>query len=130
MKKDFWLYNLFRHQIAGFIATIVDFGVFNLLIYGFGVWYVTSNAIGAIVGAVVNFIISTRWAFAGSKNSLKNQIFKYSLVSFGSMVLNTFFVYLLTDIAGFSPNGSKIIVAITVAWTFNFLLMRYYVFKK
>ncbi len=130
MKKDFWLYNLFRHQIAGFLATLVDFGVFNLLTYGLGIWYVSSNIAAAIAGAVANFVISTTWAFSGAQNSLKNQIVRYTIVSAGSLILNTIFVYLLTDLAGFPPNGSKVITAILIAWSYNFLLMRYYVFKK
>lgn len=129
-KNDFWLHNLFRHQAAGLIATAADFGVFNLLTYVFGVYYLTSNIFAAATGAIVNFIISTTWAFPGSKNSLKNQIFKYIIVSLGSLILNTFFVYLLTDIGTLNPNYSKVITAIFIAWTYNFLLMRYYVFKK
>ena len=129
-KKDSWIYNLIRHQGASFVATLADFGSFNLLLYGFGVWYVTSNIIGALVGAALNFILSSYWAFSGSKNSLKNQAYKYTIVSFGSLILNTFFIYLLTDLAQFEPNLSKVIIAITIGMSYNFILMRYYVFKK
>lgn len=129
-KNDFWLYNLLRHQAAGLIATAADFSVFNLLTYVFGIYYLTSNVFAALTGAIVNFIISTSWAFPGSKNSLKNQIVKYIIVSAGSLALNTFFVYILTDFVNLNPNFSKVITAIFIAWTYNFLLMRYYVFKK
>lgn len=128
-KKDFF-YNLFRHQIASFLATLADFGVFNLLTYVFGVYYLTSNVFAATTGAVANFIISTTWAFSGSKNSLKNQMVKYIIVSLGGLILNTFFVYLLTDLVNITPNLSKIITAIFIGWTYTFALMRYYVFKK
>lgn len=130
MKKDFWLYNLFRHQIAGLIATAVDFGVLIILTEFFDVWYVLSTALGALFGAVTNFFISSYWAFSGSKNSLVNQMFKYVIVSAGSLILNTLFVYILTDFLQFDYKISKVITAITIAWTYNFLLMRYYVFKK
>ena len=129
-KNDFWLHNLLRHQAAGFIATVADFGTFNLLTYVVGIYYVTSNVFAAAIGAVVNFIISTTWAFPGSKNSLRNQMAKYVLVSLGSLVLNTLFVYLLTDFGKLLPNISKVITAIIIASTYNFLLMRYFVFKK
>ncbi|MBL4594161.1 MAG: GtrA family protein [Flavobacteriales bacterium] len=129
-KKDHWFYTFIRHQIAGFIATLGDFVVFNLLTYAIGIYYLTSNIFAAITGAVVNFIISTYWAFPGSKNSLKNQILKYVIVSIGSLILNTFTLYILTDFFKLPPNVSKIITAIAIALTYNFLLMRYFVFKK
>ena len=130
-KKDSWFYTFFRHQIAGLTATIVDFGVTIFLTEVLLVWYVYSNATGALLGAIVNFFISSYWAFAGSKNKLSNQMYKYAVVSTGSLILNTFFVYLLTDWGfEFDYKISKFIVACTVAWTYNFLLMRYYVFKK
>ncbi len=130
MKKDF-IYNLFRYQIAGFIATLLDFGVTIFLTETLLIWYVYSNATGALVGAVANFFISSYWAFAGSKNKLINQLWKYVVVSFGSLLLNTLCVYLLTDwLFEFDYRISKVIVAISIAWTYNFLLMRYFVFKK
>lgn len=130
MKKDF-IYNLFRHQIAGFTATLVDFGFTLLLANVFFIWIGYANFIGAIFGAITNFIISTLWAFSGSKNRLINQIWKYSIVSFGSAILNTFLVVLFTEKwFQFDLILIKIITAITIALTYNFLLMRYYVFKK
>jgi len=129
--KNFWLYNLFRHQIAGFIATLVDFGIFNILLFSISYKnYLVFHIISSGIGAVINFFISSYWAFSGSKNSLKNQMNKYVIVSTGSLVLNTLLVYLLTDFGQLHPNYSKIIAAIFIASTYNFLFMRYYVFKK
>ena len=130
-KKDFWLYNLFRHQAAGLVATAVDFGTTITLTEKFLLWYGYSNATGAFTGAIVNFFISSFWAFKGSQNKLKNQMYKYALVSFGSLILNTLLVVFLTDsIFKFDYRISKIITAIGIASTYNFLLMRNYVFKR
>ena len=130
-KKDFWLYSLFRHQAAGIIATAADFGTTIILTETFLLWYGYSNAAGAFCGAVVNFFISSYWAFKGSKNKLRNQMYKYALVSTGSLILNTLLVILLTDsIFEFDYRISKIITAIFIALTYNFLLMRNFVFKK
>ncbi len=129
-KKDFWLTNLFRHQIAGAIAFLVDFVVFVMLTDTLNIWYVPATAIGALVGAVLNFTLSTYWAFSGSKNSLKNQMFKYVLVSGGSIILNTLLVYLFTDFLSFDEKLSKLVTAILVGSIYNFLLMRNFVFKK
>jgi putative flippase GtrA len=139
-KNDFWLYNFLRHQAAGFIATLVDFGVLIFLTetfdLGFHIFsfdipkYSIPVALGALSGAIVSFYISTYWAFPGSKNSLKNQALKYVIVSIGSLLLNVLFVYLLTDLINLDYKLSKFITAIFIAWTYNFLLMRNFVFKK
>ena len=130
-KKDFWLYNLFRHQAAGLAGTAVDFGFTLLLTNVFLIWVGYSNFLGALAGAIVNFLISSYWAFAGSKNKLVNQMWKYIIVSLGSAILNTVLVVLFTEKwFQFDLVISKIVIACTIAWTYNFLLMRYFVFKK
>lgn len=129
--RDFWLYNLFRHQAAGLAGTTVDFSVTLLFVHVFMVWVGYSNFIGASAGAIVNFLISSYWAFSGSKNKLINQMWKYALVSFGSAVLNTILVVLFTETwFEFDLVITKVFVACTIAWTYNFLLMRYFVFRK
>ena len=96
-KKDFWLYNLFRLQAAGLAGTAVDFGFTLLLTNVFLIWVGYSNFLGALAGAIVNFIISSYWAFAGSKNKLVKQMWKYIIVSLGSAILNTVLVVLFTE---------------------------------
>ncbi len=130
MRKDYWLSNLFRHQIAGIVATLADFGVLVILTEVFHIWYVFSTTLGAFAGTLINFFISSYWAFSGSKNSLRNQMFKYSIVSIGSLILNTSFVYLLTDWLLIDYKLSKLVTSIAIGWFYNFLLMRYFVFKK
>jgi len=119
-----------RYQVAAIIATVVDFLVLILLTEIFNVWYVESTAIGALCGAITNFIICRYWAFANSSNNLTNQVIKYILVSAGSLLLNTLFVYLLTDFAHINYTISKIITAIVVAIFYNFTLQKYFVFKQ
>lgn len=129
MKKSL-IISFLRYQVAAIIATMVDFLVLIFLTEIIAVWYVESTAIGALCGAITNFIICRYWAFANSSNHLTNQIVKYLLVSAGSLILNTLFVYLLTDYAGYNYTVSKIITAIVVAIFYNFTLQKYVVFKQ
>lgn len=129
LKKSLIL-SFIRYQVAAIIATMFDFFVLIALTELFDVWYVTSTAIGAFCGALTNFIICRNWAFVNSSNNLVNQVYKYILVSLGSLILNTLFVYLLTDFANINYSISKIIAAITIAIFYNFTLQKYYVFKQ
>ncbi|PCJ22755.1 MAG: polysaccharide biosynthesis protein GtrA [Flavobacteriales bacterium] len=121
---------IFRHQVAALIGWGVDYTVLILCTEIFSIWYVTSTAVGGVFGALVNFFISSYWVFSKSKNSLKNQLFKYIIVTFGNLILNILFIYLLTDWVNIDYKISKIIAGITIAGLYNFLLMRYFVFKK
>ena len=129
-KKEIFT-NLIRHQLVGGAAYFLDFAVLLVLTETFGLWYVSSNAIGSFVGALFNFFLASYWAFSGSKkNSLKGQMVRYAIVSSGSLVLNTLFVYLFTDFLSLDYKLSKLITAAIVGTCYNFLLMRNYVFKK
>ena len=131
VKKKVWFHSLFKHQIAGVTATTIDFSTTILLTETCSIWYGFSNAFGALMGAIVNFYISSFWAFKGSKNKLQNQMYKYVIVSCGSLLLNTLFVILLTDsIFHLNYKVSKVFTAVLIACTYNFLLMRNFVFKK
>jgi putative flippase GtrA len=116
-------------QVAAFIGTAVDFGMVIFLTEVFGVWYVISNAIGATCGAVTNFFLGRNWVFSSTKNKISHQALRYFLVATGSMILNTLGVYLLTEFTALNYISSKIIVAVFIAFTFNFLLQKHFVFK-
>lgn len=130
MNNNSWILSFLKYQIAAILATIIDFIVLILLTEIFHVWYVYSTAIGAFAGAFTNFNLCRYWAFTKSKNNYINQVYKYILVSVGSLILNTISVYLLTDIGNINYTFSKIIAAITIALFYNYTLQKYFVFKK
>ena len=115
--------------MAAIIATGVDFGLFFLLKDVFNVWYVIATSIGALCGAIVNFIICRNWAFLSTQGNITLQIGKYIMISAGSLLLNTGLVFVLTEFFHLHENYSRIITAIFVAITYNFLLQKYFVFK-
>lgn len=130
MKINTFLFSFFRYQIAAIIATGIDFGVYFLLKDGFHVWYVVATAVGAFSGAVVNFIICRNWAFAAKETKITLQASKYIIVSAGSLLLNTLLVFVFTNYFLLHENYSRVITAIFVAVTYNFLLQKYFVFKR
>ena len=58
------------------------------------------------------------------------QAFRYLLVWFGSIALNTYFVFTLTEHAGINYQGSKVLTAIAIGLFFNFPLHRYFCFSE
>lgn len=116
-------------QVAAFIGTTVDFGVVIFLTEIFEIWYVVSNATGAMCGAITNFFLGRNWVFSSTEKKISHQAFRYFLVATGSMILNTLGVYLLTEYTSLNYIYSKVIVAVFIAFTFNFLLQKHFVFK-
>lgn len=130
MKFKFFFISFLKYQTAALIATLVDFGVFFILKDVFNVWYVYATAIGALMGAITNFILCRNWAFSAREKKLVNQIGRYIMVSLGSLLLNTVLVYVITELFKVHENYSRVITAILVAITYNFTLQKYFVFKK
>ena len=118
-----------RSQLASLIATAVDFGTLVFSVEVLGLWYVTATALGAFVGAVTNFLIGRHWSFMATHGHWRRQGFRYALVSFSSLFLNSTGVYLFTEWGGFHYPVSKLIVALLVGVFFNFPLHRSYVFR-
>lgn len=130
MRVKFFFISFLKYQTAALIATMVDFGVFFLLKDVFHVWYVYATALGALTGAITNFILCRNWAFSAREKKLVNQIGRYIMVSLGSLLLNTGLVYIITELFFLHENYSRVLTAILVAITYNFTLQKYFVFKK
>lgn len=118
-----------RSQIASLLATAADFGLLFSLVEFFHVWYVAATALGALLGAVTNFLLNRHWSFRATHGQWHGQAYRYALISGTSLVLNSGGVYLLTDHLKIHYSISVIIVSILVGFFFNFPLHRHYVFK-
>lgn len=118
-----------KSQIAAGTATAVDYAVLFSLVEWAGVWYVVATAIGALAGALTNFVMNRQWSFRATHRHWSGQAVKYFLVSAGSMALNTGGVWAVTEGLKVHYAVSVILVSLLVGVGFNFPLHRYYVFK-
>ena len=121
-----------RYFITGGIAFVVDFSVFALCLSVFEFHYLIANAISLILGLIVNYIISIRFVFVACKRNIKNKPLEFSYFAFIGILgvcLNQLFLYLLVDLARFSPIFSKIMAsALVLMW--NFLARKLLLFKN
>jgi len=129
-KKKAGLMGIFlKSQVSAFAASAADFITVVVLTELFGVWYVISTAIGAAVGAIVNFMLGRNWVFDSKDGKIGGQAIRYIIISIGSLILNTVGVYLITEYIGINYAISKIIIGILVGVTYNFILQKKFVFK-
>lgn len=142
----------YRSQISSFVGGMSDYGFMLLLTEMFGVYYPVSIVCSGIFGAVINFTINRYWSFEARGEQKRKQIPRFVIMVIGSIALKSGGTYGLTeliqfpasfaetfnvfDIQFFKPGGhldykvSRILVDIVVAIGFNYMLQRFWVFRK
>ena len=118
-----------RSQVAAAAATALDYAVLFGLVELFHVWYVIATALGALTGAIANFIVNRHWSFEAHRGHLHGQAARYAIASGLSLILNTGGVYFLTDFGHLHYGLSVIFVSLAVGFFFNYPMHRYFVFK-
>jgi putative flippase GtrA len=121
----------FRAILSALAATVIDFGSLTFFVEVLHGFYPVGVAIGAFLGAITNFLINRYWSFEGAHRApVHGQIWRYLVVSAGSLGLNTLGVYLVTENFGLFYLKSKIVVALLVGWCFNYPLQKYFVYRN
>src|SRR3954470_4385141 len=118
-----------RSQVTSAASTAADFGILFSMTEIFHVWYVVATALGALAGAITNFLLNRHWSFKAANGAWEGQAFKYALVSDGSLALNTAGVYAVTDGLGLHYAASVILVSLFIGFAYNYPLQRYFVFR-
>lgn len=128
--KKSWFLSFGKAQISAFIGGISDFSIYTFCLKVLALSAPLSNVISGSLGAIVNFVINRYWAFESTNTPVGNQLWKFVIVVIGSITLKSGGIYLLVDHFDFNPFYSKLIAEIVVSLGFNFVLQKYWVFKK
>jgi putative flippase GtrA len=125
-----------KAQLASIIATGVDFLVTFVLLRSAGIPPVAASArvtfygvTGTLCGGLTHFMISRNWVFNAQEKKWIAQVNRYVLVWIGNLALNASGLYLLTRYTGIQPMLAKVITATSVAFFYNYILQKRFVFK-
>ena len=122
-----------RSQLSAFVGTLADYFVMITLTEFANVHYTLSIVFGGLIGATVNFLINRYWAFSSAtpyRSGLDLQMIKFASVAAGSITLKSSGTYLVTENFKLNYKFSRLILDAFVAYGFNFVLMKYWVFRK
>lgn len=147
-----------RAQLSSQVATLLDNGtaltlkktldIFKLkVIYFFshGIEsYVFATIVGQILGGIFVCIINYRWVFKTKSIKFRYIFVRFMLVWLGSIALNTFFTFKLTELLRSTPflvnmlrqNSDdifiivKLIVALIVGFLWNYTMYRTFVYRN
>ncbi|MDR3350077.1 MAG: GtrA family protein [Prevotellaceae bacterium] len=123
-----------RAQFSAFTGGVCDYLIMIFLTEIAGIYYTVSIAIACVLGAVVNFSLNKKWSFysqqTGYRFSLPQQLWRFLLVVVSSIALKIAGTYCFTAFVHIDYKISRIITDIIVSLGFNYVLQRYWVFKK
>ncbi|MDX1939630.1 MAG: GtrA family protein [Saprospiraceae bacterium] len=114
-----------KFAVTGALASVVNFGVFNVLVYFRIFSPVISDMIAYGCGVIFNFTLHKRFIFE-MKGSATTTFMLYILVSLGGMALSAGLTYLFVQIPFFSkfPYIMKIIT-MGLVFFYNFFSKRF-----
>jgi putative flippase GtrA len=125
---DGWI--IFRRSLmTSLFTTALDFGTLVGLTELAHVDYVVSTWIGTVVGSLANFSINKLWAFSARQAPPVPALGRFVLVQLGASALHTGGVWALTKFGRVPYPVSKLVVAASVYFAWNYPLNRWFVFS-
>jgi putative flippase GtrA len=133
MSKKKSVFVFAKAQVSAFTGGLLDYAVMILCTELLHIHYTISIAIGGIVGAVLNFSVNRYWTFTdnkANKTPVGFQLVKFIFVVAGSIALKSSGTYMFTNWLKLDYKITRIMVDIIVSLGFNYVLQKYWVFRK
>jgi len=125
-KENF--FQLLRFGIVGVMNTLVDFCVYQLLVW-LGLHYALAQCLSYGCGLLNSYLFNSRWTFRQEKKYSKKAFFRFILVNLCSLALSLVLLRLCYEVLGIESNIiAKGIVTVFVMFV-NFIANKLFVFK-
>ena len=119
-----------RFAMVGLSAFGIDYLIFLLLTYVFGVFYIAASAISFIIATVYNYAMSMRYVFQGKETQTAMQQFTiFSVLSIIGLGLNQFFLWACVGLF-FIPEWISKVVATFLVTIYNFITRKIFLEDK
>ncbi len=119
-----------RAQVSAFAGGVIDYLIMIICIEWFGISLITAIIIGGTIGAVINFFINRHWTFRNHNTKLLPQLVKFISAAMGSILLKATGTQFLTNALGVDYKITRLITDAIVCFGYNFLIQKFWVFKK
>ena len=125
-----WVAVFIKAQFSAFVGGISDYIIMIFLTEVTGLFYVISIGISGTLGAVINYSLNRYWTFKRTDIPMQTQLKKFVVVVIGSITLKSSGTYILTEWVHIDYKISRLMVDAVVSLGFNFMLQKYWVFRK
>ena len=110
-----------KFGVVGVIATVIDFGVMNILYYGLGLDILIANTSGFVISLIFNYLASMKYVFVHKEGmSRRREFVIFVVLSVIGLVLNDGIVLALKSRLGLEANLAKI-CATALVMVYNFV---------
>lgn len=109
-----------KFGVVGVIATVIDFGIMNLLHYGLGLNILIANTSGFIISLIFNYLASMKYVFAHKEGMSRREFIIFVVLSVIGLALNDGIVLALNAGLELEANIAKI-CATALVMVYNFV---------
>jgi putative flippase GtrA len=130
-----------RFGLVGFVNTLIDFGVLNLLLffagYPAGAGLVLCNSIAFFVASINSYLMNKNWTFSDRRSGTVSQFSLFMAFTVAALAINSGIIYLLT-LPAVCPEAFPAALWINIAklmataasMLWNFFCYRLFVFRS
>jgi len=118
-----------KFGIVGVSSTIIDWGIFYLLNYYLGIYYLIAKVLSFAVSVINSYIWNRRWTFRSDNPNKLSEFGKFMLVAVVGLVLNTYIMFLAVEKLHLQYIFG-LILATAVVMFWNFLINKFWTFKE
>jgi len=116
-----------RFLIVGGLSTVINYSIF-LLLYWFGLNYLSASAVGFLSGVFFGYILNKNWTYSVVGETAPGLAVRYVFVYLLSLFSGLGFIYVVVDLGGVSPLLGNV-ASILVTTFLNFIGTRFFVFR-
>ncbi|CAK0776014.1 membrane hypothetical protein [Gammaproteobacteria bacterium] len=117
-----------RYALVGGVVAAADVVFFYLLAVVAGLNYLWINAVGFVVGTLLNYILSVRYVFQSGRRFARHQeIALIYLASVVGLLLNQGLIYFFSEVADFALLPAKLLT-ITSVFMWNYMVRKHGIF--
>ncbi|WP_052061109.1 GtrA family protein [Helicobacter japonicus] len=123
-----YMNNFFKYLLVGGSAALINWLVFFLCFYHFGIYYLFAGVISFIIATLWNFLFAKKFIFRSYNQSIFKESVLIYLVSFGGLLIDIAMLYVCVQWLGLYEIISKIL-ATGVAFVFNFGMRQFVIYR-
>lgn len=117
-----------RANGSSILATLIEWGLVKVMVT-LAIHYLVAAAVGALVGAIMDFSLKRHWAFVrGRIGTVHGEAARYVVASALSLVWNLLASYVLVSMLGMPKVSGVIVASVIVGLAWNYPVHRLYVF--
>ena len=115
-----------KFGVVGVIATVIDFGIMNLLHYGLGLNILIANTSGFIISLIFNYLASMKYVFAHKEGmSRRREFIIFVVLSVIGLGLNDLYMFVGVTFLSIGYQAMKAIATFLVTW-YNYFSRRFF----